>query len=67
MNQFTATDATAITQAQAAVDLSTAVAKKSLDNQKLQGAAAISLLETAAQISKQPIHPGRGGTLDATG
>ena len=67
MTDFTAADATALTQASYAADVAVAVSKKILDQQKQQGAAALSLLDTAAQISQQPVHPGKGLTLDATG
>ena len=67
MTDFTAADATALTQARFAADVSTAVSKKLLDQQKQQGQAALSLLDAAAQISRQPIHPGKGLTLDTTG
>ena len=67
MTDFTAADATALTQASYAADVAVAVSKKILDQQKQQGAAALSLLDTAAQISSQPVHPGKGLTLDATG
>lgn len=67
MTEFNAAAATALTQSTLAADLSIAVAKKSLDHQKQQGAAAIALLDTAAQIATQPIQPGKGLGIDITG
>ncbi len=66
MTDFTVADATALTQATFANDVAVAVSKKILDQQKQQGAAALSLLDTAAQISRQPIDPAKGMTLDTT-
>jgi hypothetical protein len=66
MTNFTAADATALSQATLAADLSIAVAKKVQDQQKQQGAAALALLDAAAQLASPPIHPGKGQTLDAT-
>ena len=61
-------DASAISQFQVQQQLATTVAKKSLDNQKLQGAAALSLLEGAASLAQQgPITPGKGIQLDVRG
>ncbi|MEM1108290.1 MAG: putative motility protein [Planctomycetota bacterium] len=67
MSSFSAADATALTQSTIAADIGVAVARKSLDNAKQQGAAAISLLEGAAQIANQPIQPGKGEAIDVTG
>jgi hypothetical protein len=66
MTDFTAADATAITQARVQTDVATAVAQKRQDQQKLQGQAVLSLLDAAAQVAQQPTHPGKGLTLDAT-
>lgn len=66
MTAFTAADASALTQASIASDINFAVAKKSLDNTRQQGAAAIALLDAASQVAKQPIQPGKGIDLDVT-
>jgi len=66
MTGITAADASALTQSTLAADIGTAVAKKSLDHQKQQGAAVLSLLDTAAQTAAQPIQPGKGIDLDVT-
>ena len=65
---ITAADATAITQSQQQSDIAIAVARKNLDVQEQQGAAAISLLQDAASLAKQgPITPGKGLAIDAFG
>lgn len=66
MTGITAADASALTQSTLAADIGMAVAKKSLDHQKQQGAAVLSLLDTAAQTATQPIQPGKGIDLDVT-
>lgn len=67
MSQFTAADATAISQARFASDVGYAVARKSLDHQKQQGAAAIALLDAAASIAQGPSHPDKGHRIDVSG
>jgi len=64
--EFSAADATAISHATLQSDVAIAVAKKSLDHQKQQGAAALSLLDAASQVSTQPYHPNKGKLLDVT-
>lgn len=59
-----ASQATAIGQSQVQNQADIAVAKKSLDAQKLQGEAAVQLIESAARISKSP---GTGGLINTTG
>lgn len=66
--EFTAADATAISQAQVQSQVQFAVARTALDSQKLQGQAAISLLQGAADLSQQgPINPGKGISVDVRG
>lgn len=48
-----------------------AVARKALDAQKAQGAAAVSMLQQAAQLQKQmvanvSVEPGKGTLIDVT-
>jgi hypothetical protein len=57
----------AIQAAQTQQEVGMAVAKKSLDATKQQGQAAISLLESAAQIQKMSLNPSVGRKLDVTG
>ncbi len=65
---ISAADASSSQQAQVQLQVSTAVARTVLDNQELQGQAAISLLEGAAAIAKQgPIDPSVGQRLDTSG
>lgn len=54
----------AIAQSQTQNQVDMAVAKKSLDAQKLQGEAAVQLIENAARISKSP---GTGGLINTSG
>lgn len=54
----------AIAQSQTQNQVDMAVAKKSLDAQKLQGEAAVQLIEGAARISKSP---GTGGLINTSG
>lgn len=64
------TTASEIQSAKTGQAIDTAVAKKSLDVQKMQGQAALALLDQAAQISQTPAAngmPGVGETLDVTG
>ncbi len=56
--------ATQIQQAQLGYQVSMAVVKKGLDAQKVQGEAAVQLLEAAAQLSKAI---GMGRNFDAVG
>ena len=56
--------ATQIKQAQLGYQVSMAVVKKGLDAQKVQGEAAVQLLEAAAQLSKAI---GMGRNFDAVG
>ncbi|MEM9419595.1 MAG: YjfB family protein [Planctomycetota bacterium] len=67
MSSFSAADASVLTQSSIAAEVSIAVAKKSLDHQKQQGAAALSLLDAASQIAAQPIDPSKGLSIDVTG
>lgn len=65
---ISAADTSSVQQAQVRTEVATAVARTVLDNQELQGQAAISLLEGAAAIAKQgPINPSVGQRLDASG
>ncbi|MEE9404979.1 MAG: YjfB family protein [Algisphaera sp.] len=65
---FTAADATAMNQAQLDQEVAFAMARKNLDAQKQQGAAAMQLLEGAANLAKQgPITPGKGLSLNVRG
>ncbi len=64
---FTAADATALSQATLAADVSTAVAKKAQDHQKQQGQAALALMDVAASVAAGPVHPGKGLGLDLRG
>lgn len=57
----------AIQAAQTQQSIGMAVAKKSMDATKQQGAAAISLLEGAAQMQKMSLNPNVGKTIDVTG
>lgn len=66
MTGITAADASALTQSTIAADIGVAVAKKSLDNQKQQGAAVLALLDTASQVARQPIQPNKGTAIDVT-
>lgn len=66
MTGFSAANATALTESSFAAEIGIAVAKKALDNQKQQGEAAISLLDTASQVARQPIQPNKGTALDVT-
>jgi hypothetical protein len=54
--------ATAIQQASIRTEISIAVAAKQLDAQQQQGAAAVELLETAAQLVKEA---GKGTHIDS--
>jgi len=66
--ELSAADATAIQQSQTRNQVQTTVARKVLDNQKLQGQAALSLLDGAAQLAKQgPITPDKGLSVDVRG
>jgi hypothetical protein len=62
-----ASDFSAIQAAQTQQAVGVAVAKKSMDAAKQQGQAAISLLESAAQIQQQSLNPNVGRNLDVTG
>lgn len=64
---ISAADASALAQLQVASDVSTAVARKALDQQKQQGQAALDLLAAAAAIATGPVHPGKGAGLDVRG
>lgn len=59
-----AAQASAIQQSQVQNQVDIAVAKKSLDAQKLQGDAAVQLIESAARISKSP---GTGNLINTSG
>ena len=65
------TDAATIsqyTQANLAADVSMKVAVKARDVARQQGASVLSLLETAANLSKSmAVEPGKGGQLDVVG
>lgn len=66
---MTVAGASALSQAQVANQVGMAVARKSLDAAKLQGQAAISLLQQAADMQKQMVQnvslePGKGVNLD---
>lgn len=66
---MTVAGASALAQAQVAQQVNTAVARKSLDAAKLQGQAAVSLLQQAASLQKQMVQnvslePGKGTQLD---
>lgn len=62
-----ASAASAISQSQALTEVAYAVARKQLDHAKAQGAAALSLLESAAQVqqsaqqqaTQRPLGPGQ--------
>ena len=58
----------AIKQGQVREEVDTAVAKKAMDVHKQQGAAALSLLESAAATASKPLTaPGVGGNLSVLG
>ncbi|MEX2213859.1 MAG: hypothetical protein WD768_07015 [Phycisphaeraceae bacterium] len=65
------TDAAAIsqyTQSHVAADISMKVAVKAREVAQQEGAAVLSLLETAAELSQgRSIEPGKGGRLDVVG
>lgn len=63
---MTVAQASALQQGQVAQQASMAVARKSLDAAKLQGQAAVSLLQQAANLQKQMVRvePGKGGSID---
>ena len=63
---ISAADASALSQVRLASQVSTAVARKALDQQKQQGQAALDLLTAAAEIATGPVHPGKGQVLDVT-
>lgn len=67
MTDFSAADASALAQSSIQADVAIAVAKKAQDHQKQQGAAALALLDAAAQVAAQPIDPAKGLALDITG
>lgn len=63
---ISAADASAFQSSQTQAQVQTAVARTILDNTELQGQAAISLLEGAADVARQgPITPGKGAAIDA--
>lgn len=62
---ISAADASAFQSSQTQAQVQTAVARTILDNTELQGQAAISLLEGAADVARQgPITPGKGENVD---
>ena len=58
--------ASSLSHSQLQQEVGMRVAKKSLDAAKQQGQAAISLLQSAAQVQKQAMEPGKGVHLDVT-
>jgi len=67
MSSISAADASLLSQAQLAQEVSMKVASKALDAAKVQGEAAISLLEAAAEVQKQSVgstDPHKGQALD---
>lgn len=66
ISELSVASASAMQQARVAEQVSVAVARKSLDAAEQQGAAALALLDAAAQIS-QPREPGKGAALDVRG
>ena len=70
MTSFTAADATAINQGQLAAEIGIAIAKKTLDHQRQQGQAALSLLDAARSLGPGPTgpsHPDKGHRIDVRG
>lgn len=66
---MTVGSAVALNQAQFAQQVGVAVARKTLDAAKLQGQAAVSLLQQAANLQKDMVQnvslePGKGSQLD---
>ena len=59
-----ATSASSISQAQTGQQVSVAVLKKTLDAQKQEGAAALELLQSAADAAAQQNQP--SGSIDVT-
>jgi hypothetical protein len=64
MTAINAADASALTQSTIQADVAIAVAKKSQDQQKQQGEAALALLDSAAQVANLSIDPNKGQAID---
>lgn len=67
MSSISASDASILSQAQLAQEVSVKVARKTLDAAKAQGDAAISLLQAAAQTQQQALgklEPHKGQMID---
>ncbi len=69
MSSISATDASTLSQAQLAQEVSMKIASKTLDAARAQGDAAISLLEAAAEVQQQglgSLEPHKGQAIDVT-
>ncbi len=69
MSSISATDASFLSQAQLAQEVSIKVARKTLDAAKAQGDAAITLLQAAAQTQQQALanlEPHKGQAIDVS-